>query len=124
MYTLSLLVDRSAQEEERATLFERLEEGMKLLEEAFVKCSRGKAYFGGDTIGYLDIAVGSCLGWIKAIETLSSIKLIQKAETPGLVEWADTFMSNDAVKNVIPEPKVLIELLKNMQAKANPAASN
>ncbi|WOH08299.1 hypothetical protein DCAR_0727737 [Daucus carota subsp. sativus] len=113
---------RTAQGEEKVALIERLEEGMGLLEEAYWKCSQGEAYFGGDKIGYIDIAFGSCLGFIRAMENLNSIKLIQKAKTPGLVEWADTFMSNDAVKNVVPEPQVFLQLLKKMQATAKPAS--
>ncbi|KAK1365825.1 Glutathione transferase [Heracleum sosnowskyi] len=114
---------RSAQGEDKLALIERLEEGMVVLEKAFVKCSKGKAYFGGDNIGIIDIAVGSCLGWIKAMEKMNSFKLIHKDKTPGLTGWADTFMSNDAVKNVIPEPQVFIELLKKMQPMAKPASN-
>ena len=113
---------RTAQGEEKVALIERLEEGMGLLEESFLKCSKGEAYFGGEKIGYIDIAFGSCLGFIRAMENLNSMKLIQKAKTPGLAKWADTFMSNDAVKNVVPEPQVFLQLLKKMQATAKPAS--
>lgn len=47
---------RSAQGEDMIALIERLEERMRLLEEKFVKCSKGQAYFGGDKIGIIDIA--------------------------------------------------------------------
>ncbi|KAL8121140.1 glutathione S-transferase U17-like [Apium graveolens] len=114
---------RSAQGEDKVAMIERLKEGMGLLEEAFVKCSKGEAFFGGDKIGILDIAFGSCLGWIKAMEKMGGINLIAEAKTPGLVGWADKFMSIDAVKNVLPAPQFLIELLKNMQATPK-AASN
>ncbi|KAK1365827.1 Glutathione transferase [Heracleum sosnowskyi] len=111
-----MLALTSAQEEEKVALVEKIEEGMGLLEEAFVKCSKGKSYFGGDNIGYIDIVFGSCLGWIKALEKMSGMKLLAEAKTPGLVEWVDKFLSNDVVKNVIPAPEVYIEAIKNMQS--------
>lgn len=105
----------SAKEDEKIALMEGIEEGLVLLEEAFVKCSEGKSYFGGDNIGFIDIALGSCLGWIKAMEKMSGVKIVAEAKTPGLVGWADKFLSNDIVKNVIPEPEVYIKAIENMQ---------
>ncbi|KAL8121138.1 glutathione S-transferase U17-like [Apium graveolens] len=110
-----MLALTSAKEDEKAALIEGVNEALGLLEEAFAKCSRGKSYFGGDNIGYIDIAFGSCLGWIKAIEKMGGINLIAEAQTPGLVGWADKFLSNDAAKNVIPEPEVYISAIKSMQ---------
>lgn len=55
-------------DEAKEEVKEKLKEALMPLEEAFVKCSKGKAFFGGDNIGYLDIALGCILGWIKAIK--------------------------------------------------------
>lgn len=87
-----MLALTSAQEEEKAALVKGIEEGLGLLEEAFAKCSKGKSYFGGDDIGYVDIVFGSCMGWIRAMEKMSDIKLIAEGKTPGLVEWAHNFL--------------------------------
>ncbi|KAL8106249.1 hypothetical protein AgCh_029874 [Apium graveolens] len=91
------------QGEDKIAVKQRIDKGMKVLEEAFAKCSKEKAYFGRDTIGYIDIAIGGCLGWIKAMEKLSGLELIEEAKTPKLAQWALRFTSNDAVKNVFPE---------------------
>lgn len=116
---------RKAQEEEaKATLIKQAAEGLVLLEEAFLKCSKGKDYFGGESIGYLDIALGSFLGWIKAGEIMSGVKLLDETKTPGLVQWAQRFCSNDAVKDVLPEPEKLIEVLKKIQAMLKAAATS
>lgn len=40
------------------------------------------------------------MGWIKAMEKLSRMELIEEAKTPQLARWAHRFMSNDAVKRV------------------------
>lgn len=88
----------SAEGEEKIAVKERLEEGIAILEETFVKCSKGKAYFGGDDIGYIDIAPGSCLQWIKTVEEITEVKLVDEAKTPKLFGWADRFMSHGAVQ--------------------------
>ena len=82
-----------------------------LLEEVFVKCSKGKAYFGGDSIGYLDIVLGSFLSWLTAIETTSDARFLDITKTPVLVGWSDRFRSNNAVKNAVPGTEKVIELL-------------
>lgn len=88
----------AAKEEEKVALKERVDEGLGFLEEAFLKCSKGKAYFGGDDIGYIDIAPGSCLQWIKTVEEITEVKLVDEAKTPKLFGWADRFMSHGAVQ--------------------------
>ncbi|KAJ8773723.1 hypothetical protein K2173_006373 [Erythroxylum novogranatense] len=104
-------------DEERKALVEQVGEGLGLLEEAYVKSSKGKAFFGGDEIGYLDIAFGSFLGWIRATEKMGGVELIDEANTPGLVKWAESFSSNPAVKDVLPETDKLVEFAKILQAK-------
>ncbi|KAL8106250.1 hypothetical protein AgCh_029875 [Apium graveolens] len=106
-----------AKEEEYIALKERVEEVMVVLEKAFVKCSAGKAYFGGDDVGYIDIALGSCLEFIKAMEEISGIKLVDEARTPELVRWAERFRLNDAVKDFLPETEMVVDVLKRIQSK-------
>lgn len=102
---------------EKLAVKEQIDEAMMVLEEAFLKCSKGKAYFGGDSIGYIDIVLGSCLVWIKAMEDISGLKVLEKVRTPELLGWADTFMSNDTVKDVNPETGKLVTLLRKIKAK-------
>ncbi|KAF7112920.1 hypothetical protein RHSIM_RhsimUnG0179100 [Rhododendron simsii] len=105
-------------DEAKASALEQVMEGTMLLEDAFVKCGKGKDFFGGDTIGYLDIALGSFLGWVRASEKMANIKLLDETKTPGLFGWAERFGSNAAVKDVIPETEKLVELLKMLVARA------
>ncbi|THU65808.1 hypothetical protein C4D60_Mb05t07560 [Musa balbisiana] len=86
-------------------------EAFQLLEEAFAKCSHGKEYFGGDTIGYLDIALGCWLGWIKAVEEVSNIKFLDEKKVPLLVGWAERFLQNKAAKGTMPEFLALVRAL-------------
>ena len=100
----------------------QVEEGLVLLEEAFGKCSKGKAFFGGDQIGFLDIAFGCFLGWLRATEKISGIELLTEAKTPALLNWADSFCSDAAVKDVMPETEKLAEFGKMVIAKIRGAA--
>ncbi|XP_039138533.1 glutathione S-transferase U17-like [Dioscorea cayenensis subsp. rotundata] len=89
------------------------------LEEVFQQQSKGKDFFGGDTIGYLDIALGCYLGWIKAAEKLTGLEFFDKNETPLLAAWAECFYSNDAVKCAVPDVDEFVEFSIKIQAKLN-----
>ncbi|XP_062095534.1 glutathione S-transferase U17-like [Humulus lupulus] len=104
--------------EGKKAALEQVTSGLTLLEEAFGVCSKGKGFFsGGDHIGFLDIALGSLLGWIKVTELTSGLKLIDPATTPKLAHWAETFRQDPAVSGVMPETQKLAEYAKVLFAK-------
>ncbi|XP_074288231.1 glutathione S-transferase U17-like [Silene latifolia] len=109
--------------EAKATAFEQLKEGTILLEETFVKLSNGKPFFGGDKIGYVDIAFGSFLGWVRLSEKINNVKLLDEGISPSLVAWADKFCADESVKDVMPDTDELIEFFKIMMAKNKPSSS-
>jgi len=49
-------------EEERAEAVARAVAALETLEAAFADCSKGKAFFGGDGIGFVDVVLGGYLG--------------------------------------------------------------
>ncbi|GLT41578.1 hypothetical protein SLA2020_156310 [Shorea laevis] len=102
-----------AQEEDaKKAAIAQMEEGLVPLEEAFGKCSKGKAFFGGDRIGFLDIAFGCFLGWLRVIEKAGGIELLNETKTPSLLKWAERFSSDTAVKELIPDTDKLAEFGK------------
>ncbi|KAE9454552.1 hypothetical protein C3L33_13528, partial [Rhododendron williamsianum] len=103
----------------KAAALEKGIEGIVPLEDAFAKCSKGKDFFGSDTIGYLDIAFGSFLGWLRAIEMMTGVKLPDETKTLGLFGWAEKFGSNAAVKIVIPNAEVFVEIINKFAPRAN-----
>ncbi|XP_065864592.1 glutathione S-transferase U17-like [Euphorbia lathyris] len=115
---------KSGEGEARAENLKQLIDGFVLLEKALVKSSKGKAFFGGEEIGYLDIALGSYLGWIRAIEKLTGIQVLDEAKTPNLCKWAHAFSSHPAVKDVMPETHKLVELDNQVAAAKMSAAAN
>ncbi|KAG6528119.1 glutathione S-transferase U15-like [Zingiber officinale] len=73
------------------------------MEETFAECGKGNGFFGGDAVGYLDIALGAYLGWIRALEKDKSVKLLDSEELPRLAEWAERFLAEESVKGLMPE---------------------
>ncbi|KAG6600156.1 Glutathione S-transferase U17, partial [Cucurbita argyrosperma subsp. sororia] len=106
-----------AEGEAKNGLMNQAVEAIGLLEEAFGTLSRGKAFFGGDHIGFVDIAFGSFLGWIRVAEISNGMKFIDAAKTPGLDGWAQRFSAHDAVKDLLPDTAKLLEFSKLLAAK-------
>ncbi|XP_027348146.1 glutathione S-transferase U17-like [Abrus precatorius] len=102
-------------EDEKKRLIEEVREGLALLEDAFKESSKGKAFFGGDQIGFLDIALGSILGWMRVTEISNGVKLLDQPKTPGLLKWAQEFCAHGAVKGVMPETTKLLEFAKTLK---------
>ncbi|KAL3631101.1 Glutathione S-transferase U1 [Castilleja foliolosa] len=108
--------------ETRAATMGKIIEGVLLLESAFVECSKGKGFFGGDNVGYVDVVLGSFIGWIKAIELMfPGVRFFDDINAPGLTTWVERFCTHDAAKDVLSEPQKLIE--HYMMVKAAKAAA-
>ncbi|KAL6642794.1 hypothetical protein ACP70R_020975 [Stipagrostis hirtigluma subsp. patula] len=97
---------------------------MQHLEEAFVKLSQGKHYFGGESIGFLDLVLGSHLGWFKAVEKIAGVKVLDGTRFPELTAWADRFCAHGAVKDVMPETDRLVEFSASLNAPLEAKASS
>lgn len=104
-------------EEAKKAAVDQAIEVLVQIEEAFGNCSKGKPFFSGDQIGYLDIAFGCLLAWLRVSEKMNGIKLLDQAKTPGLVKWAERFSEDPAVKGVLPETDKLVEFAKILFAK-------
>ncbi|XP_057777075.1 glutathione S-transferase U17-like [Salvia miltiorrhiza] len=103
-------------EEASMLVFEKTFEALMLLEEAFINCSKGKAFFGGDDVGYLDIALGSFVGPIRVTEMMNGTKILDQTKTPHLVGWAERLYSDSLVKDVMLDPQELLDAHKKIQA--------
>ncbi|KAE8791656.1 putative glutathione S-transferase GSTU6 [Hordeum vulgare] len=97
----TILFARKTEEKMEAAV--RAISAMETLEGAFEGCSGGKPFFGGDGIGFVDVVLGSYLGWFVVIEKMIGVKLMDSARTPALAAWAEHFRMADAAKGVLPE---------------------
>ncbi|KAJ0265907.1 Glutathione S-transferase U16 [Hirschfeldia incana] len=110
-------------EEAKEKGMKEVEKGLLQLEEAFVSISKGKPFFGGEAIGFMDICLGSFVGILKAREKLKGEKLLDETKVPCLCKWADQFLSDDTVKNVVPEIDKVAEFLGELEVRAQSAVS-
>ncbi|KAI3467422.1 hypothetical protein Pfo_024085 [Paulownia fortunei] len=103
---------------------EEATEGLVLLEDAFTKCSKGQKFFGGEKIGYLDIALGCFLAWLRVIQKVCNVSLIDESKTPNLFKWAQHFSADVAVKDVMPDIDELCEFSKFLVSKLRGSGIN
>ncbi|KAL0731451.1 hypothetical protein Bca4012_027545 [Brassica carinata] len=89
-----------------------LMECLAALEEGFQKSSKASDFFGGQNIGYVDIACGAILGPLFVIEAFSGVKFLNPDITPGLVQWAERFRAHEAVKPYMPTVAEFVEFAK------------
>jgi glutathione S-transferase len=101
---------------DKAAAAEQVSAALRQLEDAFAECSGGKRYFGGDDVGFLDIVVGSYIGWFGAAEKIAGLPVLDEASTPRLAAWAARFCAHEAVKDMMPDADRLVEFGEVLRA--------
>ncbi|KAK9116927.1 hypothetical protein Sjap_015874 [Stephania japonica] len=108
----AMLGMKAESEEAKAEAMEKMKMEFELMEKVFKDLSRGGGFFGGEEIGYVDIALGSFLAGVRVFESFSGVKLLDEEKTPGLVGWAQRFCAHEAVRDVMPKSEKLLEFAK------------
>ncbi|XP_024018589.1 probable glutathione S-transferase, partial [Morus notabilis] len=85
-------------EEKEAAMKEFLD-ALKLLETEL----GDKPYFGGDSFGFLDIALVGFYPWFYAQETFGNFSV--EAECPKLIEWAKRCKEKESVSKSLADEK-------------------
>jgi len=67
-----------------------------------------KPYFGGETFGYVDIALIPFYSWFYVFETFG--KFSMEAECPKIIEWAKRCLLKESVAKSLPDQKKVYEL--------------
>ncbi|KAF8671064.1 hypothetical protein HU200_050343 [Digitaria exilis] len=91
-------------------------EAAEQLEEAFAACSKGRGFFAGDDVGFLDIVLGSYVGWFRAAEQITGKPVLDEARTPRLAAWAARFCAHEAVGDLMPDAGRLVEFGEALRA--------
>ncbi|OMO51472.1 hypothetical protein COLO4_37646 [Corchorus olitorius] len=89
------------QGDEKEKSIESAKESFDFLEKQLQ--AQGKKYFGGERIGYLDLALGWIPLWVDVMEEVGCMKLIESQRFPLLHQWREDFMeSSPIIKECLP----------------------
>ncbi|CAN1846596.1 Glutathione S-transferase U8 [Linum perenne] len=80
---------------------------------------KGKEYFGGERIGFVDIAAFFILHWIDVMQP--SLQVVTEEKIPGLVKWMRNLLTVDAVKKTLPPREKQIARIRALVGAANSA---
>ncbi|KAF0926769.1 hypothetical protein E2562_027383 [Oryza meyeriana var. granulata] len=69
---------------------------------------KGKRFFGGDAIGFLDIAACVIAHWLGAFEEVCGVTLATDEEFPALCQWRRSYVNDEAVKQCLPDRDELV----------------
>ncbi|KAI3898030.1 hypothetical protein MKW92_029861 [Papaver armeniacum] len=96
-----------ASEETKEIKIKEIMEILKTIEEHGLG---DKKFFGGDDIGFVDLAVGTVLHWFKVVETLKEVKVIETCTH--LQAWIERFSQVAVVKENLLDHDVLVAHFK------------
>ncbi|XP_066389507.1 probable glutathione S-transferase GSTU6 [Miscanthus floridulus] len=117
-------VFRAKTDGEREEPLKQMFAAVDTLEGGLKECSKGKPFFGGDSVGYVDVVLGGAVSYAKAHDALFGAKLIDAATTPLLAAWMERFCELDAAKAVLQDVDTVVEYAKMLIAKNAARASN
>nr|ATG80706.1 glutathione s-transferase U2 [Alopecurus myosuroides] len=102
----------SMTEEDKSEGTKQMFAALDTLEGALRECSKGQGYFGGESVGLVDVSLGSLLSWLKASAVHSGIKIFDPIKTPLLAAWVERFSELDGAKAALPDVDRVIEFGK------------
>ncbi|XP_058209389.1 probable glutathione S-transferase parA [Rhododendron vialii] len=76
-----------------------------------------KPYFGGETLGFVDVALIPFYTWFPALEHCGSFLMVK--ECPKLVAWAHKCMEAESVSKTLPDLKKTFDFFMDFIKKAN-----
>ncbi|XP_047061188.1 glutathione transferase GST 23-like [Lolium rigidum] len=71
----------------------------------------GKTFFGGDSVGYLDIVLGGIAHWMEMFEEITGVPLLPEEEHQALRRWARASTADEIVRQCLPDRDRLLAAL-------------
>ncbi|KAJ4825716.1 hypothetical protein Tsubulata_001215 [Turnera subulata] len=104
----------SAPGEEKEKAIEMAIEGLEKIEQEL----EGKQFFGGESIGFLDIALAWISHWLPVWEEVASMKIFDKEKFPNTRAWADRILSHPVIKDSLPPRDKMLRLGSGFKRKS------
>jgi glutathione S-transferase len=101
-------------EEEKSGAVARTLAAVDALEGALAE----SGWFGGDGVGFVDIALGGLVPAIRASELATGLRVVDPARNPRLAAWVERFCAIDAARAAMPAVHRLVEMGKKRLAVA------
>ncbi|KAI3899527.1 hypothetical protein MKW92_019068 [Papaver armeniacum] len=102
--------------EEQTAAVEQIHNHLKLLEDELEHgFFKGRRFFGGEKIGFLDIVLGCGSYWLWVFEEVAGIKLVDSGTYPRFESWLRDFEEQEEVKETIPATDKLLEYAKGLR---------
>ncbi|KAI4333382.1 hypothetical protein L6164_018204 [Bauhinia variegata] len=111
LYDYSRKVLLATKEEEQKAAKKEFIDCLKILEEQIGE----KSYFGGDNLGFVDVAVVPFCSLFKAFETFGNLNI--EAECPKFVAWAKRCLQKESVSKSIPDQHKVFDLVCEIRKK-------
>ncbi|KAL2939545.1 putative glutathione S-transferase parA [Bienertia sinuspersici] len=98
-----------AKEEEQEIFGKEFVENLNILEGVI----KNKNFFGGDTFGYIDVALVPATCWFYTLEKLGNFKI--EPNFPNIVAWAKRCNERQSVSGTLPDPEKIYSYVLDMK---------
>ncbi|KAK1303929.1 hypothetical protein QJS10_CPB11g01828 [Acorus calamus] len=75
---------------------------------------KGRRFFGGETIGFVDIIAGWLAYWVPIIEEVIAVTIVDEAELPLMHAWFQDYLQLDVVKERLPPRDKVLQMLRDL----------
>ena len=69
---------------------------------------KGNKFFGGESVGFVDIVLGFISIWFEVIEEVACVKVFDSQKFPSLAKWMEDFLEVPEIKENLPEKENLL----------------
>jgi len=63
----------------------------------------GRRFFGGDALGFVDLAACTLAHWLDVLEEVAGVRLAGDGEYPALRRWAKEYTADESVRRFLPD---------------------
>ncbi|XP_004301048.1 PREDICTED: glutathione S-transferase U7-like, partial [Fragaria vesca subsp. vesca] len=98
----------SAIGEEREKAAKQFQEALKVLEDQCLQ--EDQKFFGGETIGMVDIVYGMAAFWTECMEEAVGVKVVEPSILPRLHAWVQNLKQVSVIKDNLPKQVSVIKL--------------